>query len=156
MPVLMASHDKKVAFPPHFNCLDIRHAMVPVMMQLVSCDANTNTSDIMWHWHLCQWFTWPKKAWCTPCWSSGPKEFNGAIGAIIGIMLCQYQLHHMTISQVSADFNHLGWRKKYIWKTAHKVIRSIGRQTSLNWYDTFTWKMVLKRPFVGDTGEDSG
>ena len=34
------------------------------------------------------------------------------------------------------------------------LLRSSGRQTSSTQYNTFTWKMVLERPFLGDTGED--
>ena len=31
--------------------------------------------------------------------------------------------------------------------------RSLKRQCSSSWYSSFTWKMVLKRWFVNDTGE---
>ena len=43
----------------------------------------------------------------------------------------------------------------YIWRTADSLFRSPGRQTSMHWYYIFTWKMVLKRLFNCDTGEES-
>ena len=37
----------------------------------------------------------------------------------------------------------------------HSLYRSPRRQCSLSQYGSFTWKMVLKRLFVGDTCKDS-
>ena len=59
MPVPMASNDQSHA-APHFNCLDLRNAMVPLKMLSIAYDAdtnaltsqNTNTNAIMW----CQWY----------------------------------------------------------------------------------------------------
>ena len=39
--------------------------------------------------------------------------------------------------------------------SAHSLFRSPRRWSSLSPYNSFAWKIVLKRPFVGDTGEES-
>ena len=44
----------------------------------------------------------------------------------------------------------------YVWKTLHIHCSGLPvRWTSLSEYNTYTWKMVLERPLVIDTGEDS-
>ena len=35
--------------------------------------------------------------------------------------------------------------------SAHSLSRSLGKQSSLSQYYTFTWKMVSKWPFISDT-----
>ena len=43
----MASHDKNGPVAPHFGCLDVRIAMVILMIPLVSQDADTYGSGII-------------------------------------------------------------------------------------------------------------
>ena len=38
----MASHDQESHVSPHFNLLDLRNAMMPLMMLLALCDAGAN------------------------------------------------------------------------------------------------------------------
>ena len=52
---------------PHFSCLDVRNAMLPLMMQSASCDTN----DIIL----------PKVSCGTSFWSAWCKEYNDAIHA---------------------------------------------------------------------------
>ena len=54
---------------PHFDHLDLRIALVPLMMPLLSCDTDIGTNCI----------TWPKKSCCTSFWLSWTKECNGVI-----------------------------------------------------------------------------
>ena len=46
MPVLMASHGQKSNLAPHFVHLDLRNAMVLLMMLYASHDADTNVKGI--------------------------------------------------------------------------------------------------------------
>ena len=46
MPVLMSFHDQKVDVVPHFDHLDVRNVMVPLMVPLASCDPDAGTSSI--------------------------------------------------------------------------------------------------------------
>ena len=54
-----------------------------------------------------------------------------------------------------------GLEKAFYWwhcgrlYSAHLLCRFPGRQCSSSWYNSFNWKMVMKRPFVCDTGEAS-
>ena len=67
---------------PHFNCLELRNAVVPLTISLVPHDANTNANSVIW----------PKMS----CWPlvllSWPKNCNDAFG----IMCCQCLLCHVT------------------------------------------------------------
>ena len=64
--VLMTSHDQKCHIAPHFNFLDLRNAVVPLMMLLALCDAGANS------------VTSPKEACCISFQLSLPKENCGA------------------------------------------------------------------------------
>ena len=46
MPTLMVSHDEKNHVAPHFNCLDLRNAMVPLTTLLASCDTTTGGNGV--------------------------------------------------------------------------------------------------------------
>ena len=48
MLVPVASHDQKSNFTPHFDCLDLRNTMVPLIMLLLSCsaDAKLHACDV--------------------------------------------------------------------------------------------------------------
>ena len=55
---------------PNFSHLDIRNAIVPLMMPWASCNA------------VAHGITWPKKSCCTSFWISWPKECDGAINDV--------------------------------------------------------------------------
>ena len=118
MPVPMVLCDHKGHVAPLSNHLNLRNVMVPQMLPLVSQNADTNASSIMWYWYSCQWcymmkvvifllslpevfsgaiddvytdangVTWPKNLSCTSFGMSWPKEFSGAIDDTIGITWC--------------------------------------------------------------------
>ena len=46
MPALMVSHDPNHNVVPHFNCLDLRNAVVSLTTLLVSCDTNTSANGV--------------------------------------------------------------------------------------------------------------
>ena len=50
MSVLMpvASHDQKSHVTCYFNYLDLRNAVVPLMILFISCDTEANTNGITW------------------------------------------------------------------------------------------------------------
>ena len=52
----MASHDQKSPGASHFDHLDLRYTVVPLMIPLVSCDADTE----------CQWHNMTKKSDVAP------------------------------------------------------------------------------------------
>ena len=56
MPVLMASHDQEGHVSLHFNHPDLRNAIVPLMMPLLSSDADTNANGMIWHQYWGQWY----------------------------------------------------------------------------------------------------
>ena len=64
---------------------------------------------------------------------------------------------HDQKSHVSAHFNHLKQRNTYMYidRQTESLFRFPGRQSRLTLYDRFTQKMIEKRPFINDTGEDS-
>ena len=49
MPAPMVLHDQKGQVAPHFNCLDLKKAVVPLKKPTVSCDTNAGIT-----WHQCQ------------------------------------------------------------------------------------------------------
>ena len=54
MPLQMVSSDQKSNIAPHFDYLDLRNAMMPLMMLAASHDADTNVNGIIKHhsqWH---------------------------------------------------------------------------------------------------------
>ena len=46
MPVLMALHDEKGHVAPHFDNVDQKNTVMPLMKTLASCDTDTGTSGI--------------------------------------------------------------------------------------------------------------
>ena len=50
IPVLtsVVLHDQMSYAAPHFDCLDLRKAMVPLMMPLASCDVDASAIGITW------------------------------------------------------------------------------------------------------------
>ena len=100
----------------HFICLNIRNAVVPLMMLLASCDIDVSASDIKWlkchvapHFKCldlrngmlplttlsawchfwCQWFHMTKSCY-TSFLSSWPKEYIDSIGSAVQIT-CWHQ-----------------------------------------------------------------
>ena len=51
MPKQMVSHEGKGHVTPHFDCLDLRNAMVPLTIPLASHDLNACASDVIWPKH---------------------------------------------------------------------------------------------------------
>ena len=96
---------------PHFNCLDLRNALIPLMTLLSSCDTNTGANGVTWQ-KLCHWWycfhcmtpmlvlmaSWPKRSCCTSFWLSWPGKCSGSIDSAISIMWCWHwhQWHHVT------------------------------------------------------------
>ena len=72
--ILSASHNQKHHVAPHFNCLDLRNTMVPLMMPLILCDSGGNGVRL------------PKETWYISFQLSFPKETNDAIYDAIGII----------------------------------------------------------------------
>ena len=56
LPLPMASHNQKSHVASHFDCLDLRNAMVALITPLASCDASAGTSGV----------TQPKKGYVAP------------------------------------------------------------------------------------------
>ena len=48
MLVSMTSHDQNSHVAPDFDCLQLRNAMVPLMILSAFCNANASTSGIIW------------------------------------------------------------------------------------------------------------
>ena len=87
MPAQMVTCFQKSHVVLHFNCLDLRIAMVPLTTLLVSHDLS-----ITWFQHnyqMCQWHTSQVALHFNCCW---PKECIGVIDDTIGIILywCQH------------------------------------------------------------------
>ena len=92
----------------HFKCfVDFNHLtykMVPLMMPLMSHNADTNANGI----------TLPKMSCCTPFWLFWPKKHSSALHDAISIMWCQCWCHwHHMIKKVSCTSFQLSWRNKY-------------------------------------------
>ena len=79
-PVPMLAHDQKCHVELHFYHLDLRNEMVHLKLPLVSQDSNANAIGI----------TWPTKSCCSSVSSFLPKECNGDIDNVDGIMWCQH------------------------------------------------------------------
>ena len=79
---------------PHFDCLDWRNAIMPLMMLPALCDTDISTNSV----------TWPKMS----CWASfilsWPKEWNGSIDDAFGITWSQYHCHWC---HLGPHFEHL-------------------------------------------------
>ena len=67
IPLPMVSSDQKSNIASHFNFLDLKNAVVWLMMPSASFDTNK-----------CQWHHMIKKSCVTPFWLSSPKECLGA------------------------------------------------------------------------------
>ena len=106
----VVSHYQKSHALPHFECLDLRNALVPFTIPLISGDVNASSSGlvwpktgtlqfisislpkqcigaiddtfgIMWSPHQCKWnYITKKKSRYTAFLSSWPKECNNGIG----------------------------------------------------------------------------
>ena len=78
----MAPHDQKSYVVPHFDILDLRNGIMPLVTPSASHDTNNTANDV----------TCPKESCCTSFESSWHKECNGTIDDAIGIiwpkMLC--------------------------------------------------------------------
>ena len=46
-PVSMAAHDQICHVAPHFDCLDLWNAIVPLPMPSASCDTNASASVVI-------------------------------------------------------------------------------------------------------------
>ena len=112
----MVSHDQKSHTASHFNHLDLRNAMVPLMTPSASLDATDIANSITWrkghvaphfdhqdlrnamvalmmHWHHMtlrqQWHHMTKKSCCTSFQFSGHNKWNGSIDNAVSMMWCQ-------------------------------------------------------------------
>ena len=81
------SHDQKGNVSPHFNHLDPRNAVVPLMLLLASHESNASTTGI----------TWPKKSGYTSFQLSWPKKCNGTTDNTVGITWDQHQCQWTTV-----------------------------------------------------------
>ena len=81
--VPLGSNDPKSHVAPHLDFLDLRNAMVPLMMLSASCDTCTDGVALSYY---------------TSFWSSWPKEYNGCIDYIVSILWCWcwHQWYNMT------------------------------------------------------------
>ena len=70
----IASHSQESPVAPHFNCLNLRSAMVPLKMLMSLCDPGANG------------VTLPKEIYCISFQFSLIKENNDAICDVVGIM----------------------------------------------------------------------
>ena len=77
---IIRSQYQKSHVTPHYNHLDPRNTMVPLMMLVASCNANTRTNYV----------TWPKMSCCTSFHLSWPVECSHATDNTIGIMWHHY------------------------------------------------------------------
>ena len=58
---------------PHFICLEVTNAIVPLTMPSAPCDANASTKCI----------TWPKRSCCTSLQLSWPNKCHDAVAALM-------------------------------------------------------------------------
>ena len=57
VPEPMVLHDQKGHVAPHFSCVKLRNAVVPLMILLVSCNSNASTSRTKWlKYHIASYF----------------------------------------------------------------------------------------------------
>ena len=98
--VPLISHDQRCHVATYFNCLNLRNAIVPSM--LASHYANAVASGDTWPEHSCQ----------TPFWLSWPNKCSDTIDDTTGIMLCQCwcQWHQITKIYFAPHFDCLGVR----------------------------------------------
>ena len=77
---------RKSHVAPHFDHLDSRNALMPLILLLASYNVDASTNGV-----TCPLF-------CTSFQLPWPKEYNGAVGNTIGITLhwCQHYWHHIT------------------------------------------------------------
>ena len=84
----MVSQDQKCYVAPHFDHLDLRKVVVP----LVLCGADTGANCV----------TWPWNSFCTSLKSYWPNKYNGAIYDTIGIIWC-----HTGASGITGPKSHV-------------------------------------------------
>ena len=70
----LTPHDQESNVAHHFNCLDLKKAMLPFLMLLALCDGSANGG------------TWPKESCCNSFQLSLPKENSYAIYDNVGIL----------------------------------------------------------------------
>ena len=108
-------HMNKYHCALHLNNLDLRTAVVSLMIPSASCDTNASSNGVIWL----------EKSCGTSMWS--PKECNGAIDFTIGIMWCWclHQRCHMTNKTCNTSFL-LFWHKE--------CNGTIDSSISITWY----------------------
>ena len=108
---------QKCHVAPHFSCLNLITAMMPLMMLLDQCCTSFqlsspnkcsciiyNAIDIMWCHTGASGITWPKT--CYTSWFSWANKCSYAIDIAINITWCwcKYQMHHMTKKSCCISF----------------------------------------------------
>ena len=165
--VLMALHDQKSHVAPHFNYLNLRNRMVPLIMPSASCDAHASANGITWpkslvalqfhHLGLRNAMVWlmmlfaphdadvstngiigPKMLHYTSLWLSWPRKWMVPLTVPFGINWHWCQWHHMIIKSYCISF-WLPWPGKCSGST-DDAITSCDADTGTN---GITWLKVL-------------
>ena len=84
MPGPFASHDQKSNVALHFDHLDLRNAIMPLILILAPCDTSANGN------------AWPEMSYCVSSQSAWPGECRGTNDDSISITWCWHWWQKMT------------------------------------------------------------
>ena len=123
----IVSHDQKSHLAPHINHLDLRNSMVPLMMPLASCDTK------------CQWHHMSKMS------------FYPSLKRLLYTFTVQVSWEREVYEAVEVYLKDGLEKAVNRWYCMFNV-KYPRRQIPWSLYNSFTWKMVVKRTFISDNG----